>query len=348
MFRLAHPYYLYFLVIVPVMTGLFLWIRYRVKKQWHEFGDEALIRELMPDYSPVRPVIKFILLVAAFLLIIIGLARPQFGAKLVKMKRKGIELIIALDVSNSMNAEDIQPSRLERAKQAIARLVDRLDNDRIGLIVFAGEAYTQLPITSDYVSAKMFLNTINTSMIPRQGTAIGKAIERASFSFTPNSPLKKVIVVITDGENHEDDAIAAAHMAAEKGIIVHAIGIGSPEGVPVPVHPGSNEFMKDREGNVVVTKLNEELLAQIAQAGKGIYVRANNTQFGLNTIMDEIERLEKKEYESKIYTDYNEQFRYFFIPALFLLIIELLIAEKKNKQLSKIKLFEVDERNKNV
>jgi Ca-activated chloride channel family protein len=294
----------------------------------------------MPFSSKGRPVFKFIVLMLALAFIITGTARPQFGSKLQKVKREGIELIIALDVSNSMMAEDIQPNRLERAKRAISRLVDRLTDDKIGLIVFAGDAYTQLPITSDYNSAKLFLNSVSTQIVPKQGTAIGAAINLASNSFTPNGKANKAIVVITDGENHEDDAVSAAKDAVDKGILVHAIGMGLPQGSPIPViQNGQKDYLKDRDGKVVVTKLNEQMLEQIAAAGNGIYVRANNAQVGLNALFDEINKMEKEEMESRVYSEYNDQFQYFFAIALVLILFEFIILERKNKYLKHIQLF---------
>jgi Ca-activated chloride channel family protein len=278
----------------------------------------------------------------ALAFIITGLARPQFGSKLKKVKREGIELMIALDVSNSMMAEDIKPNRLDRAKLAISRLVDKMKNDKIGLIVFAGDAYTQLPITSDYNSAKLFLNSINTQIVPKQGTAIGAAVNLAMRSFTPDSKANKAIIIITDGENHEDDAVAAAKSAAESGMVVHAIGMGLPQGSPIPVlRNGQTEYLKDGSGNVVVTKLDEATLEKVAAAGNGIYVRANNAQVGLNTLFDEINKLDKTEMEALIYSEYDEQFQYFFAIGIFLLVLEFLILERKNKFLKNINLFSV-------
>ena len=341
MFRFANAYYLYLLFLLPVFAAAFYLVLRLRKKALKKLGDDHLVSQLIPEYSPVKPVLKFTILMLVFVCMVLGIARPQFGSRLVKMKRKGIEMVIALDVSNSMNAEDIQPSRLERAKQAISRLVERLDNDRIGLIVFAGDAYTQIPITSDYVSAKMFLGTIHSDIVPVPGTNIAKAITTASNSFTPETTLKRVIVVITDGENHEEDAVEAAKTAAGKGITVYTIGIGSPDGTPIPVKAGSSDFLKDNEGNVVVSKLNETILADVARAGGGIYVRANNTQFGLNTVLDELDSLEKKEYEANIYAEYNELFQYFFFMAFVLLLIDIFIFEKKSKWVSRLNLFDV-------
>ena len=279
MFRFGNIEYLWGLVVIPLLTFFFIWSRIARKRALHKFGQENILKQLMPFSSTNRPRLKFLILILSLAFFITGIARPQFGSKLKKVKREGVELIIALDVSNSMMAEDIKPNRLERAKRAISRLVDRLKDDKIGLIVFAGDAYTQLPITSDYNSAKLFLNSVNTQIVPKQGTAIGAAIELATRSFTPGGDANKAIVIITDGENHEDDAISATEKAVEEGIIIHTIGMGLPAGSPIPVlRGGQTDYLKDRDGNVVVTKLNEQMMEQIAVAGGGIYVRANNSQ----------------------------------------------------------------------
>src|SRR5512133_3565036 len=252
LFRFANPEYLYLLLLLPVIILLWVLNEYRKRRAMLRFGNTDLVKKLIPELSRIRPVLKFILQLAAISFAIIMLARPQFGSKLKEVKRQGVEVIIALDVSNSMLAEDIQPSRLERAKQAISRLVENLDNDRIGLIVFAGDAYTQLPVTTDYVSAKMFLSTIGPDMVPKQGTAIGAAIELGMKSFSPGEGKSKAMVIITDGENHEDDPVSAAEAAAKAGIVIHTIGIGSTEGVPVPVSiNGRRDYLKDNNGNTV-------------------------------------------------------------------------------------------------
>jgi len=340
LFRFANIEYLWGLLLIPFLTIIFVWARLARKKALKRFGSEMVLKQLMPFASASRPVFKFIVLMLALSFFIVGVARPQFGSKLKKMKREGVELIIALDVSNSMKAEDIQPNRLERAKRAISRLVDRLQDDKIGLIVFAGDAYTQLPITSDYTSAKLFLNSVNTQIVPKQGTAIGAAINLASRSFTPEGEANKAIVIITDGENHEDDAVSAAENAVENGIVVHTIGMGLPSGSPIPVlRNGQNDYLKDRDGNVVITKLNEQMLEQIAVAGNGIYVRANNAQVGLNALFDEINEMEKAEMESVVYSEYDDQFQYFFAIGLLLVLLEFIILERKNRYLMNIRLF---------
>lgn len=340
MFRFAHIEFLWGLLIIPLLALFFIWSRIARKRALKRFGREETIRRLMPFQSKNRPAVKFFILMLALAFFIAGGARPQFGSKLKKVQREGVELIIALDVSNSMMAEDIQPNRLERAKRAISRLVDRLSDDKIGLIVFAGEAYTQLPITSDYNSAKLFLNAVNTEVVPTQGTAIGAAINMSMRSFSPEGEGNKAIIIITDGENHEDDPVSAATQAADNGILVHAIGMGLPNGSPIPVQRnGQKDYLKDKNGEVVITKLNETMLEKIASAGNGIYVRANNAQVGLNALFDEFNKMEKEEMESLVYSDYEDQFQYFFAIGLFLVLLEFLILERKNRYLMKIKLF---------
>lgn len=318
--------------------ALFIWGRQRRKKQLRHFGEDEVISQLMPDVSPRRPIWKFYLTLLGITAMLFVVAGPQFGSKLQSTKSKGIELIIALDVSNSMMAQDIKPSRLERSKQAISQLVDKLGNDKIGLIVFAGDAYTQLPITTDYVSAKMFLSTINTGIVPRQGTSIGKAIELGMRSFGPQEEASRAIIIITDGEDHEDDAIKAAEAANEKGILVYTIGMGSVQGAPIPAG-SNNTFRKDKNGDIVITKLNEQMLQEIAVAGGGKSVRANNTKVGLNELLKDLNKLEKGDIEAKVYSEYDEQYQWLGLFALFVLIIEVLVLERKNRYLKDIKLF---------
>ncbi|MBN2650288.1 MAG: VWA domain-containing protein [Prolixibacteraceae bacterium] len=350
MFRFANQEYLWALLIIPVLTVIYFIFRIKRRKALEQFGSPEILEPLMPNASKTRPGWKFTIILLAISLLIVGLARPQFGSKLQKIKRKGVELIIALDVSNSMMAEDIQPNRLERAKRAISMLTERLNNDKIGLIVFAGDAYVQMPITTDYTSAKLFLSSINTAIVPRQGTAIGSAINLATQSFTPESESSKAIIVITDGENHEDDAIGMAEAALENDIVVHTIGMGLPQGGPIPIIKpnGQRDFRKDKNGEVVVTKLDEEMLQQIAAAGGGKYVRANNTEVGINAIFDEIGKMQKTELESRVYSEYNDQFFYFIAAALLLLFVELLIMERKNKYLKKVRLFKAPQNEQSI
>jgi Ca-activated chloride channel homolog len=341
MFRFAHPEFLYLLAIIPLLAFVNLLLANRRKKAISAFGDPELLSELMPDVSVTRPVLKFYLVLSALAILIFTLAQPQFGSKLETVKRKGIEMMIALDVSNSMNAQTVEPSRLERAKQAIARMTDKLNNDKIGIIVFAGEAYTQLPITTDYPSAKMFLNSISTGIVPTQGTAIGAAINKAMLSFSQDKSVNKAIIIITDGENHEDDAIAAATKAHQEGVKVYTIGMGLPQGSPIPLTPNSqSEFLKDRQGNVVISKLDENMLKEIAVAGDGSYIPANDIRNGIDQLIDELGEIKKSELEAKVYTEYDDQFPYLAAIAMILLFAEIIILERKNRFLKNIRLFE--------
>ena len=343
MFRFAAPEYLFLLLLVPVLIGVFLYAGYRKRRNERKFGNPELLEQLAPNVSHVRPHVKFYLQLAALILLIVVLAQPQFGSKEETVKRQGIEVMIALDVSNSMLAEDIQPSRLDKAKQMVAQLVDGMQDDRVGMIVFAGDAYVQLPITVDYVSAKMFLSSVNTQMVPRQGTAIGSAIDLAIKSFGQKSEAGRAIIVITDGENHEDDAVGAAKLAAENGIVVNVVGMGRPEGSPIPV-PGTMSFWKDKSGNVVVSKLSEDMCREIAQAGGGIYVRADNTNTALRAVSNELDKLATAEIETKVFTEHNEQFQSFAFFALFLLLLDFFVFARKNKRLAKIHIFDLKEK----
>lgn len=334
------------LAVVPVFIGLYIWYTRRKRRQLAEFGDPALVIELMPNASRVRPNVKFSILMVALILLIVAAARPQYGQREQTVKRQGIEAIIALDISNSMLAEDVAPCRLDRAKQMLSKMIDQMVDDKVGLVVFAGEAYTQLPITCDYVSAKMFLNSITPDLIKTQGTAIGAALNTAIQSFgSEDSDASRAIILITDGENHEDDATAVAARAKELGIKVIVIGIGKPEGSPIPM-PGTNNFRKDRQGNVVVSRLNEDMCRDIAKAGNGIYVRCDNTNTAMRTLQKEIDTLATTEIETKVYTDYNEQFQSFALVALFLLIIDFFIFNRKNKSLTRLDIFNEEKKTK--
>ena len=338
MFRFEEPAYLYLLLLLPLLAAFYLYSNYRKRKAIRKFGDPVLMAQLMPDVSKYRPDVKFWLLFTAIGLFAVLLSRPQFGYKLDTVKRKGVEVMIALDISNSMLAQDVQPSRLEKAKRLISKLVDGMENDKVGMIVFAGDAFTQLPITSDYISAKMFLESISPSLISKQGTAIGAAINLAARSFTPQEGVGRAIVVITDGENHEGGAVEAAKEAAKKGIQVNVLGVGLPDGAPIPIE-GSNDFRRDREGNVIVTRLNEAMCQEIAKEGNGIYVRVDNSNSAQKAINQEINKMAKSDVESKVYTDYNEQFQVIAWMILLLLLVEMLILDRKNPLFKNIRLF---------
>lgn len=341
MFQLENKYFLYALGLIPVFIAMYWFVARWRKKALATYGSIEVIQQLFPDVSKAKRTWKFILFTIAFGLLIMGIVNPQVGTKLEEVQRKGADLMICLDVSNSMKAEDLQPNRLEKAKQAISKLINKLEGDRIGIIVFGGEAYVQLPITTDYSAAKLFLESINTDMIPTQGTAIGNAIDLAIESFGKDEGKNKAIVIITDGENHEDDALKAAEKAAEKGISIHTIGMGSADGAPIPVYKGTvrEGYRKDNEGNTVVTKLNEQILQEIAAAGNGIYVRATNADAGLKNVIDAVNKLEKKQFESKMYSDYEDRFQWFVAAALLLLLVELSLSERKSKLYQKLNLF---------
>ena len=341
MFRFANEIWLYGLLVVPALLVVF-WLNARWRQRMlTQLGESSILENLIPTYSKLLPRWKRFLFLLALAFLMIGIANPQIGTKYEEVKREGFEMMICLDVSNSMLAEDLTPNRLERAKQAISRLIDRLKNDKIGVVVFAGEAYIQLPLTVDHSAAKLFLRSIDTDIVPTQGTAIGSSIELALSSFSANSKANRTIIVITDGENHEDDALEQAELAAEQVIKVHTVGIGSTDGTPIPIYQGGQMigYRKDGSGNTVVTKLNETMLQQIAASGKGTYVRANNSQTGLNVLMDELEGMQREEFDSKMFTSYEDRFQYFFAVALVLLIFELLIPTRKLKMFENINLF---------
>ena len=339
MFRFANIEMLWWLITIPVFVIAYIIITKRKQRQLMEFGDPELIAQLMPDASKSRPIVKFTLLIVALALLIVAAARPQYGQQEKTVKRQGIEVMVALDISNSMLAEDVAPNRLNRAKQMLSKMIDNMTDDKVGLVVFAGEAFTQLPITCDYVSAKMFLNTISPKLIPTQGTAIGAALQTAIRSFgSQESDAGRAIILITDGENHEDDATAIAKQAQELGIQVFVIGIGKPEGSPIPV-PGTNDYIKDRSGQVVVSRLNEEMCQEIAQAGKGAYVRCDNTNTAMRALQQELDRIATTDLETTVYADYNEQYQSFLLIALLLLVIDCFILMRQNHRLNRMDLF---------
>lgn len=329
MINFAQAQYLFLLLLIPLFFVFQAIVQGMRRRRLRKLGDESLVKALMPSYSAGKVWIRTVFFSLGFFFLVIALSRPQIGAKLKEHQTKGAEIMIALDVSNSMLAEDYSPNRLERAKLAISRLVDKLRDDRIGLIVFAGNSFVQLPITTDYVSAKMFLRSISTGSVPIQGTAIGEAINTSIRSFSAQSEKSRAIIVITDGENHEDDPVAAAKQAAEMGIRVFTIGVGSPEGKPIPV---DGELLRDRNGEIVVTRLEESVLEDIAKAGNGLYVRAGNSEFGLNPIIDDIRKMEDEMYSSIVFEEYDEQFMYFLAIALVFFVIELLIGDRRPKR----------------
>ncbi len=337
MFRFEDPIYLYALAVIPLLA-LLRWLMVRQqKKRLRRFGDPELVRQLIPDVSRFRPLVKFCLLLGALALLIVMLARPQMGTKISHEKRTGIETIICMDISNSMLAEDVAPSRLDRSKMLVENLVDKFTNDKIGLIVFAGDAFVQLPITSDYVSAKMFLSSITPAMIATQGTDIAAAISMASHSFTQQQGVGKAIIVITDGEDHEGGAVEAAKDAKDKGMNTYVLGVGSPNGAPIPT--GNGDYLKDNTGQTVMTGLNEEMCRQLADAGGGAYIHVENNSSAQDQLDNALDKLAKKEISSTIYSDFDEQFQAVGIIVLLLLILEICILEIKNPLLKRVSLF---------
>ena len=329
MINFAYAQYLLLIFLIPVffiVQAVLLRIR---RNRIRKFGDEKLVSQMMPSYSKSKVWVRLVLFSIGFFFFVIGLSRPQIGARLKEQEIKGAEIIIAIDVSNSMLAEDYSPNRLERAKLAVSRLVDKLRDDRIGLVIFAGTSFVQLPVTTDYVSAKMFLNSIDTGSIPIQGTALGDAITTCIRSFSEQSDKSRAIILITDGENHEDDPVAAAKQAAEMGIKVFAIGVGSPEGKPIPMN---GELLKDKDGEIVVSRLDEAVLQEIAAEGNGAYVRAGNSEFGLNPIIDDLRKLEDEKYSSVVFEEYDEQFMYFLAIALVFFVLEMLVGDRRSKR----------------
>ena len=329
MIHFAQAQYLFLIFLIPVFFVIQAVLLRLRRRKIRKFGDEKLVEQLMPSYSKSKVWVRLTLFSIGFFFFAIGLSRPQIGVRLKEQEIKGAEIIIAIDVSNSMLAEDYSPNRLDRAKLAVSRLVDKLRDDRIGLVIFAGTSFVQLPVTTDYVSAKMFLNTIDTGSIPIQGTAMGDAITTCIRSFSQQSDKSRAIILITDGENHEDDPVAAAKQAAEMGIKVFTIGVGSPEGKPIPMN---GELLKDKDGEIVVSRLDEEVLKEVAQAGNGAYVRAGNSEFGLNPIIEDLKKLEDEKYNSIVFEEFDEQFMYFLAIALFFFVLEMLVGDRRSKR----------------
>ena len=338
MFKFAHPNALFLYIVLAVVVLLYVYAGYSRKRALRRYGDPELLGALMPEVSNLRPSLKFWITFMALCFMVLLLARPQFGSKMETVKRQGIETVIALDISNSMLAEDVAPSRLEKSKNIISKLVESFSDDKVGLIVFAGDAFIQLPITSDFISAKMFLESIDPGLIARQGTNIKAAIDMATRSFTPKEGVGKAVIIITDGENHEGGAAEAAKAAAEKGMMVYVMGVGSPEGAPIPA--GRNDFRRDKEGNVIVTKLNEKMCQEIAAAGNGVYIRIDNTNNAQKLLQKEVDKLAKADLEVTIYSEYNEQFMVMAWIAFVLLLLEMLLMVKKNPRLKRFNLFD--------
>lgn len=337
MFRFENPIYLWLLLIIPILIILKIMMWYVQRKKLSRIGNPTLLKELMPDVSRFRPWVKFLLLITALSSLILALARPQFGSKISHEKRNGIEAIIALDISNSMLAQDVQPSRLDKSKLMIENLINSFINDKIGLVVFAGEAYVQLPITSDYVSAKMFLSDITPNLISAQGTDIARAIRVSLSSFTQQKGVGKAIILITDGEDNEGGALEAVKEAKEKGVNVFILGVGDSKGAPIPL--GNGEYLKDNHGQTVMTALNENMCKEIAQAGSGTYIHIDNTSLAQEQLNNELSKLQKGDSDAVVYSEYNEQFQIVALFSFILLLIEVCLLERKNPLFKRFNLF---------
>lgn len=342
MFRFENIDMLWALWGIPVFISIFIIYRYSRSRSLKRLGDEHLISQLIPEASKFKLIGKFVIYLLIYSLLVLSSAKPQIGTKMEKVKRRGVELIVALDISNSMRAEDIKPSRLERAKQSISKLTDQLKGDKIGIVIFAGDAYLLLPVTADYSAAKMMISSVVPNLIDNQGTALGNAIEIASRSFSKKDKISKALIIISDGENHEDDALAAAKSIAEKGVKIFSVGMGTPNGAPIPHYDNFGRpsgYKKDESGNTIITKLNPNILEEIASVGDGEFTYANNMGVDLNEILNKISGLKKNEYGAKIYTDFDNKYQFFLLPAIILLILELLISDKRNKYLAKLSDF---------
>lgn len=337
MFRFASPIYFYLLILIPILTVIYVLVLYRVKQQLKKFGDFELMRDLMPDVSPLRRHIKFSLMMLALGLLVVVLARPQYGTRNEEVKRSGIEVAIAVDVSNSMLCKDVSPSRLDKSKMIVSKLVEQFDEDKVGLVAFAGSAITLLPMTSDYVSAKMFLDQLNPATISIQGTNMADAITRATAGFSKKTNVGRALILITDAEDNEPGAIEAAKQARKEGIQIFVLSVGTAEGGPIPMGDGS--FKKDLSGNVVTTKLNEQIGKSIAQAGGGMYVHVDQTNLAQSLLEKEIEKMQKEDISQSMYSEYDEQFVAVALLLFIVLVVELCVMERKNRWLGKFKLF---------
>lgn len=339
MFKFANPEYLYLFFLAPVLIGGFIGLNLLKKRDVLKLGDLKLAKSMMPELSLKRSYLKFWVVLAALGFGVIVLARPQFGTKVEKVDKKGIELVVAIDVSNSMLAQDISPSRLARAKQMLTRIIDERRNDKIAIVVFAGEAFIQLPMTADSQSAKIFLESIDPSLVPVQGTVIGSAIDISMSCFSNDKDIDRAMILITDAENQEGDAEAAAKRAAEAGVRVNVVGIGSTKGAPIPERAGVSSMRTDRQGNVVMTRLDEEIAKSIAKAGKGVYVPVDNSNRALNTLIEELDKLQKHDIDGVAYSEYDEKFQIFAWAMFILLLVEILIFDKKNRIFRNVRLF---------
>ena len=336
MIRFGTPGFLYLLLIIPLLAAIFIIAAYNRRKRLMRIGDLNTLKELMPEASPKRVRTKAILFILGMSILVFALSRPQMGSKLREVEREGVEIMLAIDVSNSMLARDLEPTRIERTKYAVEKVLEGLHEDKIGVVVFAGDAYVQLPITSDYLTARNFVAQISPNMVSKQGTALGSAISLAASSFTSDSENSRIIILITDGENHEDDPIAAARHAAEQGIRIYTIGVGTPEGAPIEL---GRDFIRDSNGDIVVTKLDEKTLQEIALLTDGAYIRADNRSMGLQEIISSINETQKAKLSTTIFEEYDERYQYLLGIVLAILVIEFLILPRRNRLLKQYNIF---------
>lgn len=341
MYQIEEPTYFYYLAIIPAIVVLFLLVLWRKKRLQKQFADPKLIQKLSPEKSTFKSFLKLIVFCFALFFLIISLANPKMGTKLETVKRQGVDIVFALDVSKSMIAEDIAPNRLEKAKQIIAKVIENLGSDRIGIIIYAGSSYPLLPITTDYAAAKMFLQNANTEMVSNQGTAINDAIERALTYYDNDEQTNRFLVIVSDGEDHEENTLELAKEAAKKGIKIYTVGIGTAKGGPIPLRENGRVigYKKNNEGTVVITQMNEQILRDIANAGNGKYINGNKTQETIESIKNILEKAEKSEFETKQFSEYKDQFQWFIGIGLLFLIIDAALLEKKTKWIQKLNLF---------
>jgi Ca-activated chloride channel family protein len=342
MYDFEHPEYWYYLIAVVFFVGLFLMTAWWRRSALRKYGDLTLVKRLIPDQPRFKHIARLIVFCLAWIALVVALTNPRQGTKLEKVKRQGVDVVIALDVSKSMLAEDIRPNRLARAKNFISKMIDKMEGDRVALVVFAGNAYLQMPLTVDYSASKMFLNNVNTNIVPTQGTAIGEAITKGNEVFVSGEDKFKALVIITDGENHEEDAKEIAKASADSGVIIHTVGIGTPKGAPIPVYTNGVQtaFKKDKQGSIVLSKLNEQMLQELAVYSGGEYFRMASGDDQVNSIMELISGMEKKEFEERVFTEFDDKFQYPLAVALLLLIFELLITNRRSRWFSKLLYFE--------
>ena len=342
MVQLDEKIYFYLLFIVPVIVILFLLVVIWKKRTQKKFANTALLKRLTPDRSYNKGTLKLLVFILGLSLLIIGLVNPKIGTKLETVKREGVDIVFAVDVSKSMLAEDIAPNRLEKAKRLVSEIINQLASDRIGIIAYAGQAYPQLPITTDYGAAKMFLQSMNTDMLTSQGTAIDQAIELASTYYDDEEQTNRVLFIISDGEDHsEGSTIDAVEEAVDAGIRIYTIGVGKQKGAPIPIKRNGilESLKKDNQGETVITRLNEDILVDIANEGNGQYIDGSNTDAAVESIKEELLQMDKKEFEAKQFAEYKDQFQWFIGAALLLLFLDIFILDRKTKWLKKLNLF---------